>query len=146
LIFEALDPVQGRGRELVGTKLGQTSDLDWSVSPEGSRIAVSSADQLYEQVRILDLQKGAERNLKLPHGWYILQLSWAAQGGALFAAAQSKSMGYFIARIELDGKSRVLYDRGRNQSLYSPCPSPDGRYLAFSQQTWETNAWLLENF
>jgi serine/threonine protein kinase len=146
LIFEALDPVQGRGKELVRTKLGQASDLDWSVSPEGSRIAVSSTDQLYEQVRILDLQKGAERNLQLPHGWHISHLSWAAQGDALFAAAQSKSIGYFIARIELDGKSRVLYDRGRNQSLYGPCPSPDGRHIAFSQQTWETNAWLLENF
>jgi hypothetical protein len=25
-------------------------------------------------------------------------------------------------------------------------PSPDGHHLAFAQQTFETNAWLLEDF
>jgi hypothetical protein len=24
--------------------------------------------------------------------------------------------------------------------------SPDGHYLAFGQQSWDTNAWLVENF
>src|SRR5208282_5472090 len=37
LIFYAIDPVQGRGKELARTKLGLPTDLYWSVSPEGSR-------------------------------------------------------------------------------------------------------------
>jgi hypothetical protein len=51
-----------------------------------------------------------------------------------------------IIGIELHDKIRVLLDRGRSQWLGSPCPSPDGRHSAFSQQTFEKNAWLLENF
>jgi len=144
LIFYALDPVRGRGKELARTKFGSPTELDWRVSPEGLRIALASRNELREQVRILDFRVGAERNLQLPHGWRIYELSWTADGSALFAAA--RSMGYFIGRIELDGKTSVLLDRGRNQWLGYPQPSPDGRHLAFTQQTWESNAWLLENF
>jgi len=114
------------------------------VSPEGLRIALASRNELREQVRILDFRVGAERNLSLPHGWRIYELGWTADGTALFAAA--RSTGYFIGRIELDGRTSVLLDRGRNQWLGYPHPSRDGRYLAFTQQTWESNAWLLENF
>jgi serine/threonine protein kinase/Tol biopolymer transport system component len=144
LIFYALDPVQGQGKEIARTKLGPVTDLDWAVSPEGLRLALASRDQLPEKVRILDLRNGTERNLQLPHGWRIFNLGWAVDGNALFAAA--RSTGYFMARIELNGTTRVLLDRGRAQWLGFPCPSPDGRHLAFSQQTSETNAWLLENF
>jgi eukaryotic-like serine/threonine-protein kinase len=144
LIFYALDPVQGRGKELARTRLGLPVHYDWRVSPEGSCIALSSPDQLPDQVRILDLRNGTEHNLPLPHGWRIYHLSWTPDGNALFAAV--KSTGYFIARIELDGKTRVLVDVGTNQYLDFPYPSPDGRHLAFTQQSWESNAWLLENF
>jgi Tol biopolymer transport system component len=144
LIFYALDPVQGRGKELARTKLGSPTDLAYSVSPEGLRIALASQDKLPEQVRILDFRNGTERNLQLPHGWYIWSLSWTVDGNALFAAVLST--GYFIARIDLDGKTRVLLDQNRNHWLSFLCPSPDGRHLAFTQRTFESNAWLLENF
>jgi hypothetical protein len=67
LTFSFLDPVQGK--DAVSTKLAQPGNLNWQVSPDGSRVAITSADQLREQVRILDLTKGTERNLQLPHGW-----------------------------------------------------------------------------
>jgi len=140
LIFYALDAVQGQGKEVTRTKVEYPDDF--SVSSEGSRIAVVDEGQ----VRILDLRNGAERSLPLPQGWHLWHLSWAAEGNALFATGRGKSIGYFIARIELDGKTRILLDRGRNQSLDSPRLAPDGRHLAFTQQTWENNVWLLENF
>jgi hypothetical protein len=54
--------------------------------------------------------------------------------------------GLPIARLDLDGKTRVLLDLGRNAWLNSALPSPDGRYVAFGQQSWDSNVWLLENF
>jgi tricorn protease len=126
--------------------LGQPVDLDWKVSPDGSRVAVFGGDQPRGHVRIVELETGGERNLQLPHGWSIWNLRWTADGKALLVAAQSKTTGYLIVHIGLDGKSTVLLDRGRNQWLSFPCPSPDGRRLAFSEQTFETNAYLLENF
>jgi eukaryotic-like serine/threonine-protein kinase len=146
LIFYPLDAVKGPGKELGSTQLEMPGDLDWSVSPDGSRIAIESSDQLRGQVRILDLKSGTEHSLQLPPGWFLWHLGWAADGDSLLAAAQSRSTGYMLARIELDGKARVLLSRGRNQATLSLSLSPDGRYLAFSGLSWENNAWLLENF
>jgi eukaryotic-like serine/threonine-protein kinase len=144
LIFYSLDPVQGQGKQASATKMGHPNDLNWSVSADGSRIAITSSDQLKEQVRILDLGDGTEHNLQLPQGWYIWSLSWARDGKALFAAAQSTN--YMIVRIDADGESRVLLDKGREHWLYAPISSPDGHHLTFTQQTFENNVWLLENF
>jgi Tol biopolymer transport system component/DNA-binding winged helix-turn-helix (wHTH) protein len=144
LIFYGLDPVKGQGKELARTNLEYAHG--WSISPDGSRVAVSgSGSRGNGEVHILDLLKGTESNPPLPQGWHIYETSWTADGNALIGAGTS-STGYFIARIELDGRSSVLLDRGRNQALEFPLPSPDGRHLAFRQQTWESNAWLLENF
>jgi Tol biopolymer transport system component len=144
LVFYSLDPVQGQGKQVGATKMAQPSDLNWSVSADGSRIAIYSNDQLKDQMRIVDLAKGTEHSFQLPQGWSIWSFSWAPDGKALFAAAQSAN--YMIVRIELDGKTRVLLDEGREHWLVEPIASPDGRHLAFRQQTWETNVWLLENF
>ena len=144
LVFYSLDPVQGQGKQVGATKMAQPSDLNWSVSADGSRIAIYSNDQLKDQMRIVDLAKGTEHSFQLPQGWSIWSFSWAPDGKALFAAAQSAN--YMIVRIELDGKTRVLLDEGREHWLVAPIVSPDGRHLAFRQQTWETNVWLLENF
>ncbi|MGD0630561.1 MAG: protein kinase [Terracidiphilus sp.] len=144
LIFYGLDPVGGQGKELARTKLGMAANPDWSVSFDGSAIAISSRDQLREKIRVLNLRDSSERNISLPHGWLIWNVDWSADGKALFAAVQTT--GYFIARVELDGKTRVLLDQGRVHWLSYPRVSPDGRFLAFSERTYESNAWLLENF
>jgi serine/threonine protein kinase len=143
LIFYKLDHSQGQEKEVIRTKLGQASDLDWSISPDGLEIAVVSAAELREQVRVLDLQKGTERNLRLPKRWSVGHVAWAAEGKALFAGVQSS--GFLIARIDWEGKTRILLER-KNGWLGRPCPSPDGRRLAYSQQTVDSNVWLLENF
>ena len=142
--FYALDPVQSQGKELARTKVPLASDFDWSLSPDGSQVAIKSKDQLSGRIRILDLRTGTERDLHLPSGWLIWYTSWAADGNALYASGRAK--GFFLARIGLDGKSRVLLDRGVNQFLGCPVSSPDGRYLAFCEENFESNAWLLENF
>jgi Tol biopolymer transport system component len=146
LIFYAFDPVQGQGKEFTRTKLEMPAYLCWTISPNGGSIAVGSTDRLREQVRILDARKGFENNIQLPQGWSIYDLSWAADGQALFAVGQSPLGEYIIARIELDGKTRILLNRGRNNSMIVLRSSPDGHWLAFNQWAAGSNAWLLQNF
>src|SRR5271167_199107 len=90
----ALDPVHSLGKELARTRLGPSTYVNWRVSPEGLRIAVASPDQLGEQVRIIDLRNGTERNLQLPHGWIVRSLSWTADGNAMFAAGMSTGISW----------------------------------------------------
>ena len=83
LIFYALDPIQGQGKEIIRTKLEQANDLQWSISPDGSHIAVASWTRLREQIRILDLQNGTERNLSLPKDWQLTGLSGRRSEGLI---------------------------------------------------------------
>ena len=145
LIFYALSPLKGKGKELARTKLGTVTGLDWMISPDGSRIAIQY-DAMRRQVRVLDVRSGTQHDLTLPQGWTLWGVNWAPGGDALLMSAQSRSTGYMIARMELDGKTQVLLNRGRNQWLWYLRLSRDGRHLAFSAKTWEGNVWMLENF
>jgi WD40 repeat protein len=144
VVFHELDPLQGQGKEVGHTKLPKPSAMLWNLSPDGSSIALVTSDQLRGKIRILDLAKNTEHDISLPATWSIWMLSWTADGKALLLSAQSRD--YFLARLEFDGKSSTLLNRGRAQWIGPNCPSPDGRRLAFSLQTFADNAWLLENF
>ena len=132
LTFYAFDPIKGLGPALARTK-GSVSPNGWSISPDGTTIAALVPGGAL----ILDLRSGAQRIVPIR---YPSEVRWADEGDALYAA------GYPIDRVELDGKTSVLLNRGRNQFLGSVVPSPDGRYLAFAQQSFENNVWLLEDF
>ena len=144
LVLYALDPIQGQGRELARTKFERTNVEDWSVSPDGSRVAVLNLNQRGRQITILELAGGAERDIPLPPEWRVYSLGWAKHGDALFATVAAPH--YQIVRIGPDGKTSVLLDRARNAWLGDVAASADGLHLAFNQQTFEANVWLLEKF
>jgi Tol biopolymer transport system component len=135
-VFYELDPLSGLGKEVARTH--EPVGSAWGISPDGDRIAIEVEGGL----RLIDLRTRAERNLQVPGSFW--SISWAADGKAVFAAIQNGD--YTLVRIELNGKTHVLLNRGRNQWLGFALASPDGTHLAFSQQSWDTNSWLLENF
>ena len=145
LVFYAFDAASGKGSALAETHLEAPQSLVWSISPDGSRVAVMSSDRLKNRIPILDLRKGIESSVSLPNGWFTgLDIGWTPDNkGLLIPGAQD---GCFLARAGLDGKSTVLLRGGFNQCYSNPTASPDGRNLAFAQGVFNDNAWLLENF
>jgi eukaryotic-like serine/threonine-protein kinase len=144
LSFYEFDPVKGQGKELAKTQLDEPKNLSWSISPDGSQIAVASRDRLAEQIRVLDLRNTTEKNVQLPKGYSIWDIGWTSDNAAVLVTIFSFSGK--IARVELDGQTRVLIPQGKSQFYYQPLASPDGRYIAYGQQGWNANVWLLENF
>ncbi len=144
LLFRALDPEHGPGKELYRTAMNTPEVLSWKLSPDGSTVAVVSPDQLPGQLKMIDLTRNQEHTLQLAKGSVVSDLAWTADGKALFGLVY-QSHKSAIARIDLDGKMRILLDRGIHE-LEIPIASPDGRHLAFSQRTLENNVWLLDNF
>ncbi len=144
LVFYEFDPVKGQGKELARTHLEAPRNLRWSISPTGSQIAMSSQDRLKEQIRVVDLRSGREKNVQLPKGWEIWEPGWTSDSAALLVALFDFTGR--IARVELNGKTSILTPPGKSQFFYRPIVSPDGRYLAYGEQGWNTNVWLLENF
>jgi eukaryotic-like serine/threonine-protein kinase len=140
LTFYSLDPFHGAGKELATAYVG-AYEADWSLSPDGDRVAL--ATQQNDALRLINLRDKTETNLPIPGN--IWSLAWAADGSGIFIT-DSQSANYRLTRVDLNGKTHLLLDRGRNQWLGFLRPSPDGRSLAFTQQTFQMNVWLLENF
>jgi Tol biopolymer transport system component len=145
MAFYKLDPVRGVGKQAAEISTSSASEPTWSVSPDGSRVAVTDSRMLAGQVRILNLTNSTDHVISLVPHWHVWDVTWAADGNSLFAMA-SQDPDLVILQIELNGKTHVIINQGRAHLLEFPRLSPDGRHLAFSQLTWESNAWLLENF
>ncbi|HUD98748.1 MAG TPA: hypothetical protein VMR62_04190 [Bryobacteraceae bacterium] len=50
-----------------------------------------------------------------------------------------------LLHVTTAGKVNVLSHNDRAQWPAWPVPSPDGKYLAFQAQTYDFNAWMMEN-
>jgi len=143
LAFFQLDPVRGVGRQ-VGAF--QASPADWAVSPDGMWIVISDSKPLRGQLLLMKLGTSTQRIVRLSPSWDVWDAAWAADGHSLFALGE-RALSSFILRIDLNGNVHELLDTGKvNGGLYSLHASPDGRHLTFGQVTYESNAWLLQNF
>ncbi len=147
LVFYELDPLKGQRRELARTTIGAPGDwMRWDLSADGTQVAVAGSIGLEGKVRLVDLKKHTQRDLILPHEVVLLFIAWSSDARALYASGQRGTSDYFIMRLDLSGKSKIIASKGPVPYYNSLLPSPDGRFLAYTEQTEETNAILLENF
>ncbi len=145
LVFYQLDPLKGQGSELGRTTVGAPGAwMSWDLSPDGTQIAVSGSVGLTD-VRLVDLKHHTQRDLSLPPKVIFLSISWSADGRAFYGGGQRGNEEFFIVHLDLAGNMKVL---ARKPVAYyiQLVPSPDGRFLAYMQQSIDSNAFLLENF
>lgn len=150
IAFYALDPIGGKGNQLAHVSLGRLSMLGWpgwDISPDGSRLAVPEvlSGSHAPAILIVPLRGQAGKLIRVKGDWLIESVGWTADGNALLASLWSANASR-IARIGLNGASRVLFQRNQWGLLYWPQASPDGRYVSFTAQNWECDIWTLENF
>jgi serine/threonine protein kinase len=144
LVFHLLNPLRGLGPEVARLKMERSDSVIWAISRDGERVAVANDPRLPDPIRILEMHHAArEHDIAIPQGLLVWSMAWTPAGDGLIATS-SKTPAFMIVRFGLDGKSRVLFTA--KSFIGNGCASPDGRYLAFSKRTLESNAWLLENF
>ena len=143
LAFYELDPLRGKSKLLATVEIGSRPYYGWDVSPDGSQIAVVSSIGPY--VRTIDLSTGKTRDIKVPGDWLLQSVGWSADGRSFFVTNWTPT-GFVLGQVDLAGHAHVLLNKGTEQWMNGPIASPDGRYLAFTAQTWDSNVWLLENF
>ena len=142
IVFTALDPVKGRGRELARSNTDSTKAYHWDLSPDGARIALlKHRDGI---VQILSLNSAAPRQIISKEVHTLSSVVWTGDGRGLFVSSYT-ARGADMLHMDLQGNTRLLWEHPGGIDVYG-VPSPDGRHLAMRGWNVEGNMWLMENF
>jgi hypothetical protein len=148
LIFTGFDAVNGRGPELLRLQTEPTAIYSWSVSFDGTKIAVMNAQEGRVHVRHLDGKPSEEI---VPKGVTLGDaLDWSADGKGLYIDYATKR-GMALGYLDLRGNVRLVLEETimqGAQGITTPwgIPSRDGKHLAINGTYPSSNAWMLENF
>ncbi len=144
VVFTVFDPVQGRKPE--STKVAATPDLiSWDLSPDGTRVALSTFDYKTADVEIVSLAGGAVlQKLSVLPWTQLVAAAWTADGKGLFLGSFS-SRGTSIVRTELTGTPKLFFKQP-SWDIFALLPSPDGHALAFGPVITSANAWTIPVF
>ena len=139
-----LDPVHGRGPELARFDLDlQEHNWQFELSPDGSRVAAtpSPAGPIY----IFSLRGQARQQVHVK-GWSNLRsLNWAADSKSLFVFSGNRQERALL-HVDMQGNAHFLWQNPGAYGEATAKPSPDGRHLAMSGRTLNSNIWMIENF
>jgi serine/threonine protein kinase len=154
VVFSRLDPLKGRGEDMLSAQVkGSSSSMSlsyaWNLSSDGKNIALVDGGS-EEQIRIL----GIEGGVRVVHlkGWHYLRtVNWAADGRHLYVSgARDQTVGavkFGILEADLSGNFKVLIQVPENRGWVAyAVPSPDGRYLTYTEWNFTSNVVMLENF
>jgi Tol biopolymer transport system component len=144
LVFYAFDPVRGKGEQL--GKIEVSEYFNWSLSPDGSRVALVDVATYPGRLEVLPLSDHIWQGISVESGWGDLQeVAWAAEGKGFFASS-NQSGSFSLLFITPAGQVKPILKRGSRGWINSPLPSPDGKYLAYSGVTIDANVWMVEGF
>ncbi len=147
--FYALDLDRGRGRELASLDTGEPLTRGpWSLSPDGSTVAVPGPPGSPNGIAVVDLDDGRRRDLVVHEAAEVQFVDWDPTGDALFVSGSRPDGAWALMRTGLSGKTAILLETEGPAQVWMGrvAVSPDGRHLAFAVMTQEASVWLLENF
>lgn len=148
LVFTAFDPIKGRLQELLRYDIESAARYSWSLSPNGSRIAVLNPPE--GRIHILHLDGRASDLIAVSALRLGDALDWSADGKGLFidgTTAQGSALYY----VDLHGRTHQIWEsKGSLGARFNEAPwgvaSPDGRHLAINGFVPSSNIWMLEKF
>jgi serine/threonine protein kinase len=142
--FYALEQSKEKGKEIARLKLDRVRQFNWSLSPDGSRIAVANQVENGESILFVDLSSGVRKEVIIEGSFAFQTLNWGPDEKELIVSNRSHR-GFDLIHIDLDGHTHVLRHEDGNLSLEG-IPSPDGKRIAFTEWTSNNNVWLIDKF
>ena len=99
MIVTTLDPIKGRGLELMRFDLDSSTEEAWylDLSPDGSRLAVIRGGEL--PLQILSLRGEAPREINLNNYKNLTSADWAGDGQGLYVSNKEAGKRYFCTLI-----------------------------------------------
>jgi hypothetical protein len=145
--FFSFDAVTGTKRELKQFTRSSELKFNWTLSSDGSMLALAPwrQGQVPGEIQIFSIGTGKQRTLTL-NGWArIASIDWAADSRSIWVSACDPSGTRTLLKVDLHGKAiPMLQDTQR--SMGWAIPSPDGRRVAIWQASGSSNVWSLQGF
>ena len=141
LVFTAFD-AQGRGAVLASFETEPAAVYSWSLSSDGTRIAILK--HWDTRIHVVSLDGQAPQEIAIKGSTRLAGVYWAADGKGFFAVSKNES-GMTLWHVNLQGEPHPLITLNGDTIGYG-MPSPDGRHLAIVATTNNNNVWMMENF
>jgi len=125
-----------------------TNYLGAAVSPDGSRLAVSTASvggSGGSTLWIQPLSGGGSRQSLLEKGSFNV-FDWTPDGTALVGDTQEAGSGFDIAYVSLRDPSKVVHVSSSRFDERAPSLSPDGRWIAYESNETGRNEVFVTDF
>ena len=149
LTFMSYDPLKGDGTQLYQITNDLPQFYNWSLSPDGSTLAIGKWTGAAEEprIRLVSLTGGREKWLTIQGltGSGVTGLGsfdWAADSKSLWITSVGEDQNALV-NVDLQGRAHVAW-RPNKMTVYWAIPSRDGRYLALHVGSTSANAWMLE--
>jgi predicted Ser/Thr protein kinase len=140
LVFTTIDPVLGRGAEILRIAKPTAASNLWDVSPDGTRLAIPTANG---PVRIYP-RAGEPTDVVIAPDCDPLVPAWSADGEGLYVSVECASEPPFrLYYRSLHGESSLVWQDPPNYIL-EPEPSPDGAHLAIATKRTDNDVWMVE--
>lgn len=139
--FFALDPVQGMQQEVGRTPWNPTMLGDWSVSPDGSIVAMANHDPEKPGIQLIHLSPNrSTQPSTIPVTGFgeVREATWAPDAKGFFVETKTVT-GYNLLYVDLAGHAKLL--RQSPIAIWG-IPSRDGKKLAFPGLTVASNVWV----
>jgi len=145
--FYLFDPMSGQKSPLKTIKEPEWFLENWSLSPNGSTLALATKHRAATKavIRMLRLDGTDERTLSLDNWFAISYMDWAADAKSLWVNASSASGTPTLLNVRLNGRVTPALEE-KEMQLGWAIPSPDGRHVAIWKSEQSENVWLLEGF
>jgi hypothetical protein len=140
-VYYALDPLQGKGRELGRTDWLPNVLGDWGLSPDSSMVALANHDPARPFIRIVTLSSAAQAttlDIPVPGHGTILKPTWSTDARGFYVESKTE-IGYSLLYVDLAGHVKVLRD---TPNPIWGVPTRDGTKLAFVDQSAGRNVWI----
>jgi serine/threonine protein kinase/Tol biopolymer transport system component len=148
LVLVAFDPLGGPGRELVripveaGSSANIGFDYSWQLSPDGSQIGI--VKERGNQILLVPLGGGPTRTIRPKGHSDLIDLSWANDSQSMFVSTLEPG-GANLLHVDLNGDAQSVWEQSQATETWG-FPSPDGRHLAITGSSSESNVWSINNF
>jgi len=118
---------------------------NWSLSPDGSHVALASFGP-QRKISFVDVRDKSSREVNLKGSPRLQGMDWTADGTALFVTRWAANGAAEVLGVDPRGNLRVLLEGDKGSWYWWVIPSPDGRYGALQAMAGENNVWMVENF